>query len=67
MGANRPDLNAQLCLSAGAGLWVSDMRSLTLDAILYAVVTEMPPSPIGAGLKVRSYLQVIIKVQADSS
>lgn len=47
-----------------AGLWVSCF--LSLDAIIYAVVTEMPPSPTGAGFKVRLCLQVITKVQANS-
>lgn len=61
-----PELNSQLYHLAGAGLWVSSMRSLNLDAILYAVVIEMPPSPTGPGFKVRSCLQVITKVQANS-
>lgn len=53
------ELNSQLYHLAGAGLWVSCTRSLNLDAILYAVVLEMPPSPIGPGFKVRSCLQAI--------
>lgn len=63
-GGNMPELNSQFYHLPDAGLWVSCF--LSLDAIIYAVVTEMPPSPTGAGFKVRLCLQVITKVQANS-
>lgn len=66
MGGNMPELNSQPYYLLDAELWVSCLCSLNFDDIIYAVVTETPPSLIVAGFKVRSCLQVITKVQANS-
>lgn len=59
-----PEFDSQLCHlpEAGHQVNVSCLGSVNLDA----VGIEMPPSPSGAGFKVKSGLWVITKVQENS-